>query len=652
MKKEIIIKQLPGFAKVAKIGKVYVSKGDKVQEGDALVAIEAGKVNMDFKSEFTGEIKGLNVEEGSEIEKDDVIAEIDIVENISEEEAVEIKEEATENSEIKLEKMPGFAKVVKIGKISKKEGQFNAGDVLLTVEGGKVNLDIKAEKDGEILDLKVEEGQEVEKDTVLYNVKFAAEEEVSDSSSDKKEVKYHGEVVILGGGPGGYVAGIRSSQRGKKTIIIEEDSLGGTCLNRGCIPTKSMVQSTRTLDTVNEADLFGIDTVKGKVQMDKIIDRKDNVVSTLVSGLDMSMDKHDIKVLRGHGSINDAKSLKVEMKDEIAIVTFDKLILAPGSVVSYPPFKGATLPDNLTSDELLELREVPKSLIILGGRVIAMEFAFIYRKLGAEVTVIQRSNTIFPNLDADVIEEVRNSALELGIKLYEGTKVQEIKTADNGTKIVEFEHNGVPKIVTAEKLAVATGRKPNLEGLALDKMGVELSEKPWGIKVDDHMKTTNDNIYAIGDATNICQLAHVASKQGLVAIENILGNDVAMKYNAIPEAIFTDPEIGLVGKSEKDCEKENIDYIVGKFPYMSNGKALVENETKGFVKVIADKETRKLIGAALVGVAAADLLSVFASLVTIGADIDAAKDVIYAHPTVSETLSEALMDLDGESLHK
>ncbi len=460
------------------------------------------------------------------------------------------------------------------------------------------------------------------------------------------------EVVILGGGPGGYVAAIRATQRGKKVILIEEDELGGTCLNRGCIPTKSMVQSTRVKDLVDAADIYGIEGASGICSMEKIVERKNTVVKTLISGLNCSMQKRNITVLRGHGSIYDAKSLKVTLQNEEAIVTFDDLILAPGSVVAYPPFPDSEMEDNLTSDDLLNLKEIPKSMIILGGRVIAMEFAFIYRKLGCDVTVIQRSKTIFPNLDDDVIQEIRTKAIALGIKLYEGTAIHFIKNAENGDKVVEFEQDLVTKIVTAEKLVVATGRKPNIEGLELDKMGVKVNKRPYGIAVDEQMRTTAEHIYSIGDATNLYCLAHVASKQGLVAVENIMGNQEVMKYNAIPEAVFTDPEIGLVGENEKSLQQKQIPYLVGKFPYISNGKALVENATNGFVKILATKKERKIVGAALVGIAAADLLSVMTNLVAIGADVQQAKDVIYAHPTLSEILSEAVMDLDDESIHK
>lgn len=646
MNTKISIKELPGFETKVTVGKVNVKEGQKIEKGDILLSLEGAKCTEDFKADINGTIKNILVEEGEEIEKGHVIA--------------EIEEESDSNIlNIELLELPGFETKVTVGKINiNKNDYIESGDVLLSLEGAKCTEDFKSPVSGKIIDILVDEGDEVEKNSQLLKIEAVNSNKNNNDMENKvsgqmtfKE-RYKAEVVVLGGGPGGYVAAIRASQNGKKVILIEEDTLGGTCLNRGCIPTKSMVQSTKVSDLIKNADVFGIEDASGLISMNKIIDRKEGVVNTLVSGLNASMKKHNIEVLNGRGKANDENSLLVNLDNKNVIVEFENLILAPGSVVSIPGFDGADEDDILTSDELLELRDIPESLIIIGGRVIAMEFAFIYQKLGTKVTVLQRSETIFPNLDDDVIEVVRKSAIDLGINLIEGTDVKSIKTTIDGGKAVVIEHNGVEKIVTAEKLAIATGRKPNLEGLDLEKLNVEISNDTWGIKVNDKMQTTNEKIYAIGDATNIYNLAHVASKHGIIAADNISGKNIEMDYSAIPEAVFTDPEIGLVGMSEKMCKNKNIEYIVGKFPYMANGKALVENDTEGFIKVIANKNTRKIIGASLIGLAATDLLSVFANLVHNKVDIDVAKDVVYAHPTVSETVFEAILDLDGESIHK
>ena len=639
MAEKMVVTALPMFMNEARVGKVLVGVGDQIEKDQAVLTLETSKGSMELRSTVSGTVSAVLLSDGDTVKVGDLL--------------LETEQAVAEEITVVSPGMPGFQATAKIGSLRVKKGDaVSEGDVLVVLEGGKGTAEVKAPAAGIVKKILVSEGDQVEKDAQILVLALSACERETEVCSAKPEKAYYGEVVVLGGGPGGYVAAIRASQRGKKTILIEADKLGGTGLNRGCIPTKSMVESTRVMDAVKEAGLFGMMDADCTVNMGKVMDRKNQVVGTLVSGLDASMERHGITVLRGKGSARDEKTLEVDLPTETAMVRFDDLILAPGSVVSYPPFPGADLPDNLTSDDLLELREIPESMIILGGRVIAMEFAFIYQKLGTKVTVIQRSDSIFPNMDQDVIDEVHASAEAFGITFYEGTKIQAIRNTADGRKLVEFQHRGETLYLTADKLAVATGRKPNLEGLHLDRLHVEISEKTHGIQVDSRMKTTASHIYAIGDATHLYDLAHAASRQGLVAVENIMGNPVEMRYDAIPEAVFTDPEIGLCGMSEKACAKAGLEVLVGKFPYASNGKALVENATKGFIKVIARKSDRVIVGAALVGISAADLLSTFTNLITMGVTIDQAKDVIYAHPTVSETLSEALMDLDGESLHK
>lgn len=639
MKKEIRIEEMPGFESKVEIGKLNIEKDHEIFKDEILFSMEGAKCSEDFISKFNGRIIEVFVSDGDEVEKGQLIAIIELEED-------DIKD-------IVIKELPGFDTFVSVSNIGFKVGdKVRKDDILLSVEGSKCCEDIKATYDGEIVELLVKEKDEIEKDTLLSKIKV---DDITDKgiiSREKISKKCRAEVVVLGGGPGGYVAAIRASQNGKNVILIEKDELGGTCLNRGCIPTKSMVQSTKVSDIIKKAEIFGIEDASGLISMEKIIDRKNNVVNTLVSGLNSSMKKHKINVIKGEASINDEKSLIVDLGDDKTVVEFENLILAPGSIVSIPNFIGAEEEDILTSDELLELREIPESIIIIGGRVIAMEFAFIYSKLGSKVTVIQRSNTIFPNLDSDVIDVIQNSARKHNIRLIEGADLKEIKTNIDGYKTVIIEKNNNEEFITAHKVAIATGRKANIENLELEKMNVDIDNQTKGIKVNKKLETTAENIYAIGDATNIYNLAHVASKHGIIAADNICGKNIEMRYDAVPEAVFTDPEIGLVGMNEKECISKGINYIIGKFPYMANGKALVEDETDGFIKLVANTESREIIGASLVGLAATDLLSSVTNLVHNKVKIDDAKDVIYAHPTVSETLFEAILDLDNESIHK
>lgn len=642
---EIKVTEMPSSDETAIIGSIKVSPGDKISAGDILLSLESGKLVVDVEAPRAGIIQEIFVEDGDEVELDTLLM---TLEGVEEE---KIEEESNEIKVI-LEELPtGIEEGIVTSIPIHKGEEIKVGDVLCYIEGSKVHEEILAPSSGKIVDIKYSEGDDVKVGDCLFIIEKTENNTPKVLPQEEKSSEESAEVVVLGAGTGGYVAAIRARQNGRSVILIEEDKLGGTCLNRGCIPTKSMVQSVKVNDLIQNADVFGIEEATGKVSMKKIINRKNQVVETLVGGLEASMKQRSIKVIRGHGVLKDKNTIEVETENGKVTVTGDYLILAPGSIVSYPPIKGMDLPDLLTSDELLDLEEIPESMIILGGRVIAMEFAFIYRKLGTNVKVIQRSDTIFPNLDDDVIEEIRKSAIAQGIELYEGYNTVEVTNNLDDTKTVIVERDGKEAYLSADYVAVATGRRPNIENIGLEEVGIKISKKYHGIEVNEKMETNVDNIYAIGDATNIYNLAHVASKQGVIAANNIEGAEEEMDYMKVPEAVFTDPEIGLVGYNEKMLKAENIPYLVGKFPYLYNGKSLVENATEGFIKVLARKDDRKIIGAALVGLAGSDLLATVTNLISIGATIDEAKDVIYAHPTVSEALFEAILDLDDESLH-
>jgi len=363
------------------------------------------------------------------------------------------------------------------------------------------------------------------------------------------------------------------------------------------------------------------------------------------------MEANQIEYIKGKAEVKDRETLTVSNKSIDATIKFKNLIIATGSKPVILPIEGADSEDILTSQDLLELTEVPSSITIIGGGVIGMEFAFIYNALGAKVNVIEFLPQVLNTMDEDVVEVIRETAAERGINLYEGAKASSIKTALDGMKIVEINKDNQVKYLVSEKVVMAVGRKANLESLDLEKLGVELNEKHNGILVDAHMRTSNPDVYAIGDVTNKIQLAHVASHQGIVAADNINGIESEMRYDLIPSAIFTIPEIGHVGLTEKDARSQNIDYVTGKFPLMANGKAQAMGETKGFVKLIADKGMRKIIGGTIVGVHATDMLSTISNIIASCMTIDNAAHVVYAHPTTAESIHEALLSLDGRGIH-
>jgi dihydrolipoamide dehydrogenase len=313
---------------------------------------------------------------------------------------------------------------------------------------------------------------------------------------------YEVDIAVVGGGPGGYVAAIRAAQNGSKVLIIEENKLGGTCLNHGCIPTKAIVSSIDALEKIRHAESFGLEVGDVKFSLEKIIERKNNVVSTLVSGIEHLMNVHGIEYLSGKAEVEDSETIKVKNKSIDATIKFRKLIIAAGSKPEVLPIEGADNDDILTSQDLLEMTKVPSSLTIIGGGVIGMEFAFIYNALGAKVNVVEFLPQILNTMDEDAAEIIRSSAVQRGINIFECAKAVSIKAAADGMKIVEINEGNSTKYLVSEKVAMAVGRKANLEALDLSKLGVELNERRNGIMVDAHMRTSNPDVYAVGDVTS------------------------------------------------------------------------------------------------------------------------------------------------------
>lgn len=569
-----------------------------------------------------------------------------------------------------IDKLSGHDTSGKVGKINKKAGDaLNPGDTIFIIESGKGTMKYVSKYKGVLEQLSITEGDIIKKNQVIGKIEGEliqpVEASKAQSSSQQESSKvpysfglakpvqknYEVDVAIVGGGPGGYVSAIRAAQGNKRVLIIEEDRLGGTCLNYGCIPTKVLVSSVDVLEKIRHAESYGLEAQEIKFSLEKIMNRKNEVVNTLVSGIEHLMNTHQIEYIKGKAEVQDSVTLTVKNKSIEATIKFQKLIIATGAKPFIIPIEGADSKDILTSQGLLELTEVPSSLTIIGGGVIGMEFAFIYNALGSKVNVVEYFPQILNTIDEDVVDIIRASAIQRGINLYEGASALSIKSALDGTKIVEIKEANQTKYIISEKVAMAVGRKANLESLDLDKLKVELNEKHNGIKVDAYMRTSNPNVYAIGDITNIIQLAHIASHQGIVAADHINGQENKMCYDLVPSAIFTTPEIGHVGLTEKEAQSQGLEYIIGKFPLMANGKAQAMGEVEGFVKIIANKETRRILGGTIVGIHATDMISSISNIMASDMTIDQAAHVIYAHPTTAESIHEALLSLDDMGIH-
>jgi dihydrolipoamide dehydrogenase len=566
------------------------------------------------------------------------------------------------NIEVKLEKSTNKNSETQITKILKKVGDsININDVLFEVESGKGVSTVNSKVQGIIMSINVEEGDIVNVDKVLAQID-GVQAPKAESTSPKTfnyfqnlvkpaKLEMESDITIIGGGPGGYVAAIHAAKLGAKVILIEKEKLGGTCLNWGCIPTKTLVRSAQVFNTLKRAEEFGCYAENIGIRMEKVIDRKNKVVAGLVQGIKYLMEKNNVKVINGIAEIADNETIIAKSSTQEITIKTRNIILATGSKSAMVPIVGIENKNVINSNDALSLVEVPKKLVIVGGGVIGMEFAYIFASFGAEVSVVEFMDQCLINCDEDICEENKRSAVKRGIKLYTTAKVEEICEAENDECIVHFIQDGKDKYITANKVLLSVGRNPYIEGLKLEKAGIELNHNKKGIKVNSKMQTNISNIYAVGDVTNIILLAHAASQQGIVAVNNIMGKSCDMDYTAVPSAIFTEPEIAMVGIGEKAAKLQGIEVEVGKFPFSANGKALSYGESNGFIKIIKDKNTEKLIGASIVGLHATDLIAELTLAIKNNLTVEAITETIHAHPTTAEVIHEAALSLEGGAIH-
>ncbi len=450
-------------------------------------------------------------------------------------------------------------------------------------------------------------------------------------------------VVILGGGPGGYVAAIRLRQLGFETTLIEKNRVGGVCLNVGCIPTKALYKSAEILNHATHLDSYGLD-FEGAVKPNahKIRERKNQVVDTLVSGVEKLLSSAGVNVLYGEGKLLTSNSVSVNGE----VIEFDNLIIATGSSSFIPPIIGVEHEGVVTSTELLDFESIPEELVIVGGGVIGMEFAGIFASFGSKVTVLEAMPNILPGIDGEIVKRLKPILKKKGIEIITSAMVQEI--IRDGQKLhVTMEGKKGPVVVSGDQVLIATGRRPNTQNLGLDEIGVEMNRK--GIVVDDHFRTSQENIFAIGDVNGKWLLAHAASAQGEYVSEYLAGKKPKMG-RFVPGCVFLFPEVASVGYTEEQLKEQGLAYHVSKFMLGANGKALTMGESEGLVKVISDEDF-KIIGVHIMGVHASDLIHEGLLACEMGLSVDELKHVIHAHPTLAEAFYESVMGLKGEAVH-
>lgn len=455
-------------------------------------------------------------------------------------------------------------------------------------------------------------------------------------------------VVVIGGGPGGYVAAIRAAQLGATVTVVEKEKVGGTCLNWGCIPTKALLACSEAYHTIKTAGQFGIEvTGEVKVNFPKIMERKDKIIAQSNKGIEALFKANDVRLVNGLGSIANPSLVKVAKEDgSTEEIAADIIIVATGSVpVKIPvfPFDGETV---ITSDEALALKELPKSMIIVGAGVIGVEFGTCFRTLGSEITIVEMMDHALPPEDADTGKLLERALKKEKVKLLTNTKIEETKIEDGKVKA----KLSTGEILEAEKMLVAIGRAPNTKGLGAEELGLKMER--GAVVVNEYMETSIPGIYAIGDVNGGILLAHIASYEGILAVENaLLGTNRKADYTVVPRCVFTDPEVGGVGLTEKEAKAKGIDYKVAVFPFRGLGKAQAIGKYDGHVKLIVDPATDKLLGAVIVGAHATDLVAELGLAIQTGITVEEIGNTIHAHPTLAESMMEAAHVAHDKGIH-
>lgn len=473
-----------------------------------------------------------------------------------------------------------------------------------------------------------------------------AKEETEMTEELKKDV----DVLIIGAGSGGYVAAIRAAQLGKKVVLVDKGELGGVCLNRGCIPSKALISASERVKQMKHAHTMGI-KVSGEivVEMPEVVKWKDGIVNKLSNGVRSLLKGNGVEVISGEAFLTDSHTVRIKVDNQEQFYSYKDLIIAIGSL----PFELKTMPFDqkriISSTEALKLQEVPKHLIVVGGGYIGLELGTAYAKFGAKVTILEGSDTILPGTDPLLTNVVKRHLKELDITVLTNALVEGGENIGNEVK-VRVKVNGKEETVNGDYCLVSIGRKPNTGNIGLENIGVALDERGF-IKINDKCQTNVDHVYAIGDCAGGYLLAHKASYEGKIAAEVIGGLNSVIDYQAMPFVIFSDPEVAYTGLTEEQAKEQGYETIVSRFPFQANGRALSVSDADGFVQIVAENETKRILGVQMVGPEVSSLISEAVFAIESGATAEDLSLTIHPHPTLPEPLMEAAEGILGHPIH-
>ena len=537
---------------------------------------------------------------------------------------------------------------------------------ILTLESDKAAMEIPSSHKGVVKDIKVTVGEKIAQggliltlevvDTASNVIETIKEDVKPDKKSNKEAIKIpkevsvtadmHAETVVLGSGPGGYTAAFRAADLGQKVIMIERHArIGGVCLNVGCIPSKALLHTAKVINDAAEMSEHGINFTKPQIDIRKVETWKNNIVDKLTGGLKALAKKRKVDILQGEASFTGSHTLDVETSDGVKTISFDNCVIAAGSRVTKIPVFPNDDPRMMDSTDALDLADIPKKLLVIGGGIIGLEMATVYNALGADITVVELQGSLIPGTDQDIVKPLLKRIQEQYKAIYLNTKVVSIKALKDGLK-VSFEGKDVPETAVFDKILVAVGRTPNGKLINAEAAGIDVNQQGF-IEVNAQMRTNITHIYAIGDIVGQPMLAHKAVHEAKVAAEVISGHKSAFDPMTIPSVAYTDPEVAWMGKSEAEAKSEGIAYVKGAFPWAASGRSLSTGRDEGLTKALFDKETGRLIGAGIVGPNAGELIAEAVLAIEMGADAEDIGMTIHPHPTLSETLGFAAEMAEG-----
>jgi len=571
--------------------------------------------------------------------------------------------------EIKVPDLGGATDVEVIEVLVKVGDTINVEDSLITVESDKASMDVPASTGGTVREINVAIGDAInEGDSILLVQSNEPTTPSSETSSEKAptsqpskdrpvsaaakpigESDSHAPLVVIGSGPGGYTAAFRAADLGLDVTLIEKyDALGGVCLNVGCIPSKALLHSAAVISEAREMKKHGINFGKPKIDLDKLRGFKESVIGKLTGGLAGMAKARKVTVVNGYAKFTSANTISIERDGETTSLSFDKAIIAAGSRVTLFPMFETDDPRVIDSTGALELKEIPQSMLIVGGGIIGLEMATVYSELGTEVTIVEFMPQIIPGADKDLVAPLQKRMQGLVKNIMTNTKVESIEPLDQGIEVNfgSADNSNAPEAQIFDYVLVATGRRPNGDLIDASKAGVQVDERGF-IATDTQMRTNVDHIYAIGDIVGQPMLAHKATHEAKVAAEVCAGEKSGFDANVIPSVAYTDPEIAWVGLTETDAKASGIGYETGIFPWAASGRAIGNDRTEGKTKLLFDPKTHRVLGGGIVGPSAGDLIAEVSLAIEMGADASDIGLTIHPHPTLSETVAMAAEAYEG-----